>query len=117
MTEATAKQISFAESLGIEDAASYSKEALSELINKKTGGKPKTPYKDSNQGKQPSGKADEPAISQIIISRAEKPHSFEFGKPGARHKIYYEKIEELQVQIEALHKAGLIEENDETATA
>jgi hypothetical protein len=45
----------------------------------------------------------------IVISRTEKPHSYEFGKAGQRHKIYYEKIEELLTQIQLLKNAGLVE--------
>lgn len=50
----------------------------------------------------------------IVVSRVEKPHSYEFGKAGARHKIYYNKVDELRVQIAALKDAGLVEPDLET---
>lgn len=43
----------------------------------------------------------------IVISRTEKPHSYEFGVASARHKIYYNVVSELVAQIEELKKAGL----------
>lgn len=46
----------------------------------------------------------------IVISRTEKPHSYEFGKAGARHKIYYGNVNELQDHIKMLKAEGLIEE-------
>jgi hypothetical protein len=47
---------------------------------------------------------------QEVINKTEKPHSYECGKPGARHKIYYDTVENLNKHIEDLKKAGLIEE-------
>lgn len=38
-----------------------------------------------------------------------KPHSYEFGKAGGRHKIYYESITDLQEHIERLQLADLID--------
>jgi len=43
----------------------------------------------------------------IVISRTEKPHSYEFGSAGNRHKIYYAEVAELLAQIEALKECGL----------
>ena len=50
----------------------------------------------------------------IVITRTEKPHSYEFGKPNNRHKIYYGNIEELKQHLEILKNAGLMEEEIET---
>lgn len=50
------------------------------------------------------------ARHDIIISRTEKPHSYEFGKPNSRHKVYYGEIADLIAHIEALKGAGLIDE-------
>lgn len=46
----------------------------------------------------------------VVINRVEKPHSYEFGKAGARHKIYYGEVLELREHIQMLRNAGLIEE-------
>lgn len=46
----------------------------------------------------------------VVIQRVEKPHSFEFGPAGARHKIYYAEVKDLKVQIEELKAVGLYEE-------
>ena len=48
----------------------------------------------------------------IVISRTEKPHSYEFGKAGARHKIYYGNVKELHDQIRMLKAEGLIEQEE-----
>ena len=49
----------------------------------------------------------------IVISRTEKPHSYEFGKATARHKIYYSDIEELKQHLDALKEAKLMENDIE----
>ena len=69
--------------------------------------------------KQPSVIDKEKAITQsiapqtakhdIVISRTEKPHSYEFGKAGMRHKIYYGTVDELRLMIAELKAAKLIE--------
>ena|SRR3990167_1567157 len=46
----------------------------------------------------------------IVVSRAEKPHSYEFGPAKARHKIYYGEVNDLKGHIEMLKAAGLYEE-------
>ena len=60
-----------------------------------------------------SSKVVDNAISKhdIVISRVEKPHSYEFGKAGARHKIYYSDVNELQDHIRMLKAEGLVEED------
>lgn len=43
------------------------------------------------------------------INVNERANSYETGKPGARHKIYYEDIEDLKKQIKELKEAGFLE--------
>jgi hypothetical protein len=45
---------------------------------------------------------------QVIST--ERKNSYEFGKAGARHKIYYDKIEELETLVIALTAAGFIKD-------
>jgi len=47
---------------------------------------------------------------QIIINKADKPSSYEFGKAGNRFKIYFNTPEELKVEIEKLKTIGLYQE-------
>ena len=53
-----------------------------------------------------------PIVSKhdIVVTRVEKPNSYEFGKAGNRHKIYYDDIKEVVAHIELLKNAGLMEE-------
>lgn len=62
---------------------------------------------------QSAPKPQEQAISKhdIVISRTEKPHSYEFGKAGMRHKIYYNDVNELTDHIRILKAAGLVDED------
>lgn len=46
----------------------------------------------------------------IVISRVEKPHSYEFGKPNNRHKVYYGDVEELKSHVKLLELAGFLED-------
>ena len=48
----------------------------------------------------------------VVMTKMEKPHSYEFGKPNNRHKIYYEGIDELQAHLKLLKFAGLIDEDE-----
>jgi len=48
---------------------------------------------------------------ETIINKKEKPHSYEFGKAGARHKIYYNTVDELITHIERLKNIGLYQES------
>lgn len=50
----------------------------------------------------------------LVLQRVEKPHSYEFGKATARHKIYYDKVEDLIAHIDSLKEAGLIDSLEET---
>ena len=74
----------------------------------------KAEYEAKNKGQQP---ISTPAVPQetkvstakhdVVINRTEKPHSYEFGRAGARHKIYYDDVAELTHQIGQLTAAGL----------
>lgn len=47
--------------------------------------------------------------TDITINRTERPNSYEFGKAGNRFKLYFEDAEDLDKQMKALKKLGLIE--------
>lgn len=49
---------------------------------------------------------------QEVINKTEKPHSYEFGKAGARHKVYYNDVKELKLHIEQLKNVGLYKEDN-----
>lgn len=49
-------------------------------------------------------------VHGVVLNKTEKPHSYEFGKAGSRHKIYYADVKELEVHIEALKTIGLIDD-------
>lgn len=51
------------------------------------------------------------ATSEVIVQRVEKPHSYEFGKAGARHKIYYNEVKDLVEHMRLLKVAGLLDED------
>lgn len=55
------------------------------------------------------------AQHDVIIQRTDKPHSYEFGKANNRHKIYYNKVEELKAHIDMLETAGLLDQEVEIA--
>ena len=44
---------------------------------------------------------------QTIINKTEKPNSFEFGKAGNRFKIYFDTVDDLEIQIDNLIRQGL----------
>ena len=46
---------------------------------------------------------------QEIITKVEKPNSFEFGKAGNRHKIYYDTPENLLAHLNKLKELQLFE--------
>lgn len=50
--------------------------------------------------------------TQISIVKKDKANSFEFGKPGARHKVYYNEPHELFQQLETLVEFGLCSKED-----
>lgn len=52
-------------------------------------------------------------MAQKILFRTENANSYEFGRAGARHKIYYSDCLDLKAQIALLKTAGLIEEDVE----
>ena len=95
---ATEKQINYAKTLGIDNPEQYDTKVLSSMIDVKLGSKKPTASSSKNFT----------ATSNIVITRVEKPHSLEVGKPGLRHKIYYATIEELEIHIQLLKQAGLM---------
>ena len=42
-----------------------------------------------------------------VLTKAEKPNSYEFGRAGDRFKLYFDTAEELKEQIDKLTKLGL----------
>ena len=48
------------------------------------------------------------AKHDVVISRTEKPHSYEFGPANQRHKIYYGEVIELVAHIASLKSAELL---------
>lgn len=110
MERATEKQIKYAASLGIENPENFSKTALKELISAKLGGNSQQPKKSYQNAPNTQKQGVSTAHHDIIINRTEKPHSYEFGKAGDRHKIYYNDVSELLEHIKALKQAELIAE-------
>lgn len=45
--------------------------------------------------------------TQFVISRSERPNSYEFGKAGNRFKLYFDTPEDLDAQIKRLITLGL----------
>ena|SRR3990167_6904296 len=104
MTQATEKQINFAKILGIEEPEQYNLETLKGMIDAKLK------VREAKKAQpQPSNAVLSPIMSNIVITRTEKPHSYEFGKAGARHKIYYGTIPELLDHIKLLTTANLMD--------
>lgn len=50
---------------------------------------------------------------QIIISRKERPNTYEIGRAGHRHTIAYDTPEDLDEQIKSLKALGYLEEENE----
>jgi len=48
----------------------------------------------------------------VVISRTEKPHSFEFGKAGNRIKIFYDTPEELNTHVKKLKEIKIIKDEE-----
>lgn len=46
-------------------------------------------------------------MTEVSLTRVDKPHSFEFGKSSLRHKIYYNDVAELMLHISKLQNVGL----------
>ena len=110
VTDATDKQVKFATSLGIVDADLKTKAELKVLIDqalqKRNGTAPKA---NTSSTQTQISKHD------IVIQRVEKPHSYEFGKAGNRHKLYYNGVAELTEHLKMLKAAGLIDDDEEEA--
>ena len=45
--------------------------------------------------------------NQIVLTKVEKPISYEFGRAGDRFKLYFDTPEELKAQIDKLTELGL----------
>jgi len=45
----------------------------------------------------------------VVISKTERPNSFEFGPASARMKLYFETIDELKQKIKDAKELGLID--------
>ena len=58
---------------------------------------------------QASNTATQPNLNAVgtVMNISDKPHSYEVGKSGERHKIYYNTVEELKEHLEALRAAEL----------
>jgi hypothetical protein len=55
---------------------------------------------------------EEKQTQHITINKTEKANSYEFGKAGNRHKIYYETPEELAEHINKLKELGYTEDEN-----
>ena len=103
MTEtmpASEKQIKFANSLGIPNPEKYDMQTLKGMISvaleEKDGKKAPQNAPVTQNAPVQSAKHD------IIVSRTEKPHSYEFGKAGNRFKLYFETAEDLKILVDSL---------------
>ena len=69
-----------------------------------------------NEAPAPSQIVSTPSVAAVstVMNFSDKPHSYEFGKAGNRHKVYYNTVEELQEHVELLKAADLyLESNSE----
>jgi len=109
MEPATEKQIKFANSLGIENPQNYSKMEIKGMIDDKlqarNGGTKKPSYNAPQAPQSP-----QTSRHDIVIEKREKPHSYEFGKPTSRFKIYYETVVDLKKHLEELKESGFLED-------
>jgi len=48
--------------------------------------------------------------TSFVVNETEKPNSFEVGKAGFRHKIYYSTPQDLKKHLDDLKELGLFEE-------
>lgn len=67
----------------------------------------KAPVQDSNIDSTPNLNA-----VGTVMNFSDKPHSYEFGKAGNRHKVYYNTVEELKEHVEMLKAADLYLESN-----
>jgi hypothetical protein len=49
---------------------------------------------------------------KVQLSDTVRPNSYEVGKAANRHKIYYDKPEDLKIHLEALNAMGLIPDEE-----
>jgi len=107
---ATDKQINYARTLNIENPEQYETKALSAKIDEAMRAKGITPKPYVKPSQNGSIQASIPSVSSIVMNKTDRPHSYEFGKVGNRHKVYYNTVEELLLHVEALISAELVEE-------
>jgi len=43
----------------------------------------------------------------IVINKTERPNSYEYGKAGARVKLYFETVDDLKLQMDKLLLIGV----------
>ena len=46
----------------------------------------------------------------VVITRTERPHSYETGKASNRHKIYYDTVPELMQHLTQLKSIGVLDD-------
>jgi len=49
---------------------------------------------------------------QIVISRKEKPNSYEIGRAGHRFTLVFDTVEDLQAQINSLKALGYLKDEE-----
>ena len=113
--EATEKQVNLLLTHGYtnEQIGVLNKQAISDAIGKiysdKGWDKGNRDVKTSE--KAPVAQNTQNVVNETIVRQISvTPHSYEFGKAGARHKVYYGTIEELKKHLEALKAEGLADE-------
>lgn len=102
----TERQNKLARDLGIEDPEKYDVKALTALISLKLPPKPNYAQRGSKQATAPTT-----ARHDVVLTRTEKPNSFEFGKVGNRHKLYYGDVAELNEMIKHLEQTGFVDDD------
>ncbi len=50
--------------------------------------------------------------NKVMLSDTVRPNSYEIGKAANRHKIYYDKPEDLRIHLEALNAMGLLDKEE-----
>ena len=70
----------------------------------------KVPFGNATGLTTPNLKAETGDFQSTVWNHQVRPHSSEMGPAGNRHKIYWETVEELKVEIRKLVSAGLMED-------
>jgi len=112
-------QVKFAESVGVENAGLYQDSVELSKAIAAAQGKPYVPYQGKANTQPVQQKANvEPAnassaiVNQTVLTKTDKPHSYEWGAASKRNKVYYNTIEELIEQVKALQEAGFADEEN-----